>query len=132
MSDGHHQVRRQEFQGKFLDQGQQWLQTILGQADAFAKERHVLHPHYIYTGGAVSLQGFLEFLQKAFSRSGRLGLARQIDAPRELLVDPSMSAVLGMVKWFSTYEREQRHYFASRGIFEKTLASAKDFFTSYF
>lgn len=131
-SDGHHQVRRQEFQEKFLEQSRKWLQTILTQADTFAKENHVLHPHYVYTGGAVSLQGFLEFLQKTFSRTGRLGLARQVDAPRELLVDPSMSAALGMVKWFSAYEREQRQYFAPRGIFEKTLASAKDFFTSYF
>lgn len=131
-ADGSHQVRRQEFQEKFLEQSKKWLQNILSQADAFAKEKHVLHPHYVYTGGAVSLQGFLEFLQKSFSRTGRLGLARQVDAPRELLVDPSMSAALGMVKWYSAYEREQRQYFAPRGIVEKTIASAKDFLTAYF
>ncbi len=131
-SDGHHQVRRQEFQDKFIEQGKKWFGGILDQADVFAKENNVLHPHYIYTGGGVHLQGFLEFLQKSFSRTGRLGLARQVDAPRELLVDPSMSAPLGMVKWFSAYDREQRQYFAPRGFFEKTLASAKDWFSAYF
>lgn len=131
-SDGHHQVKRQEFQENFLAQGKDWLEKILKQADQFAKENKVHHPHYIYTGGSVVLQGFLEFLQKNFSRSGRIGLARQIDAPNQLMVDPAMTAPLGMMRWLSAYEREQRQYFAAQGFLKKTLASAKDWFTAYF
>lgn len=131
-TDGHHQVKRQIFQEKFLEQGKTWLATILQAADTFAKENKVLHPHYIYTGGAASIHGFLEFLHKNFSRTGRIGISRHVDAPNEFLVDPSVTAVLGLARWLSVQEREQRQYLAPRGFLEKTFASAKDFFTAYF
>jgi cell division protein FtsA len=131
-TDGNHQVKRQVFQQKFLEQGKQWLSEILQAADQFARENKVLHPHYIYTGGASGIEGFLEFLQKAFSRTGRLGLAKQVEAPQEFLVDPSAAAVLGLARWLSDEERDQRQFLAPRGFLEKTLASAKDFFTAYF
>lgn len=131
-SDGHHQVRRQEFQEKFLEQGKIWLQHILEEADSFAKAHKIYHPHYIYTGGCSGMQGFLEFLQKNFDRTGRIGLGRQVDAPNELLVDPSMAAPLGMLRWLAGYDREQKQYFGPRGFLQKTFASAKDWFTTYF
>lgn len=131
-TDGHHQVRRQAFQEKFSEQGKKWLSTILQAADTFAKEHKVLHPHYVYTGGAAGIQGFLEFLQKNFSRTGRIGLSRQVDAPNEFLVDPSVTAVLGFSRWLFDQEAEERQLLAPRGFLEKTLAQAKDFFTAYF
>lgn len=131
-TDGHHQVKRQAFQEKFLDHGTKWLGSILQAADYFAKENKVLHPHYIYTGGGAGIHGFLEFLQKNFSRTGRIGLARQVDAPNEFLVDPSATAVLGLARWLSDNERDERQFLAPHGFLEKTLASAKDFFTAYF
>lgn len=131
-ADGYHQVRHQEFHQKFLELAESWLGGILKQADEFAKTNHVRHPHYLYTGGSVSLQGFPEFLQKTFSRTGKIGLSRQIDAPNQLLVDPSMTGVLGAVKWLWNYEREQKPYFAPQGFLQKTFASAKDWFTAYF
>ena len=131
-TDGHHQVRRQAFQEKFSELGKKWLASILQAADSFAKENKVLHPHYVYTGGAAGMHGFLEFLQKNFARTGRMGLARQVDAPNEFLVDPSVTAVLGFARWLSDEKCEQRQFLAPRGFLEKTLASAKDFFTAYF
>ena len=131
-TDGRHQVRRREFHEKFLEQGKSWLGTILQSADAFAKENKVLHPHYIYTGGSAGIQGFLEFLQKNFSRSGRIGLSRQVDAPNELLVDPSATALLGMARWLSAGARDRRQFFSPRNFLQKTFTSAKDWFAAYF
>lgn len=130
--NGSHSIKKREFREKFLAQTKLWLEEILKQADDFAAEHKVLHPHTIFTGGGTSLEGFLEFLNKTFSRAGRIGLTKQVDAPSELLVDPSMTGALGIFRWLAGSGKDQRQFFAPRGFLQKTLASAKDWFTTYF
>lgn len=130
--NGNHQARRQDFQEKFLANGEAWMRGLLSQADEFAKENRVYHPHLVFTGGGTSVEHFLEFLQKNFSRNARIGLAKKIDAPTELAVDPSLTGALGMMKWLSVNVGEQKRLFAPKGFLQKTFSSAREWFAAYF
>jgi cell division protein FtsA len=129
---GNQQVHRQAFQQKFLGYAEEWMDLILKEADAFAKDKRICHPHLVFTGGGTSVDGFIEFLQKRFSRTSRIGLTRKIEAANELLVDPSLSGGLGLLRWLDQNATEHRRMLAPQNLIEKTLASARDWFTTYF
>ncbi|MCM8775904.1 MAG: hypothetical protein NC930_06105, partial [Candidatus Omnitrophica bacterium] len=125
-------VHRQTFQNKFLEQAKNWLTDLLVQTDQLAREEKVLHPHLVFTGGGAALDGFLEFLQEEFSRDGRIGITRQVEAPNEILVDPSLAGALGMYCWLATRERERQQLFAPRGILQKSFDAVRRWFATYF
>ncbi len=127
-----HQMRRQEFQEKFLTQVKNWTEKILGEVECYSKEEGVLFPHFVFTGGGISMDGFLEYLHRQFSKDARIGTARKMEAPTELLVDPSMAGALGLFRWLSLNAQEQKRFFSPSGFLEKTFASARDWFSSYF
>lgn len=127
-----HPIRRQAFQEKLFVQAEAWLGRILNEAKTFCADHKAAFPYYVFTGEGIALNGFLEFLQKKFNQEGRLGLSRKMEAPHELLVDPSMTAALGMLTWLSANLPVQEQFFAPRGFFQKTFASARDWLSSYF
>ena len=127
-----HQIHRQAFQEAFLEQAKQWLAGILSEIDSFAREKKAHHPHLVFTGGGTAGDGFLEFLQKQFSREARIGLTRKVEAPTGLLVDPSLAGAFGMVRWLAEADRQVHRLFAPTGLVEKTLATARDWFSAYF
>jgi cell division protein FtsA len=129
---GKQAIHRQVFHEKFLEQGSAWLEAILQEADAFSKENNVHYPHVIFTGGGTCLDGFLEFLQKKFSRIARIGLTRRVEAPNELLVDPSAVGALGLYRWLANHMGDQRRLLEPSGFLQKTLASAREWFAAYF
>ena len=126
------QIQRREFQEAFLEQSRNWMAKILAESDRFVQEQKLAHPHLVFTGGITVLDGFLEFLQKQFSRDARIGLARKIEAPNEFLVNPSLTPALGMIRWLSLQESGRRQLLAPSGLLQKTVASARDWFSSYF
>lgn len=126
------QIKRQEFQDKFLLQAEEWLKSVLETVDGLAHEEKINYPHYVFTGGGVSFSGFLEFLQQRFKREARIGLSRKMEAPQEVLVDPSLIAALGMYRWLSGHAKDYENLLAPRGLLKKTLSSAKKWFYSYF
>jgi len=126
------QIRRQEFQSRFQSVAEDWLREILKEGDALAEEDRVLHPHYVFTGGGTAFGGFLEFVNQRFQRESRMGYSRKMEAPQELLVDPSLTPAMGMYRWLSTQSENYSSLMAPRGVFEKTLASARDWFYAYF
>lgn len=129
---GHQSIRRQEFHGKFLGHCREWVEKILKETDAFAQERRLVYPHIVFTGGGIRFDGFLEFLQAQFSREARIGFAHGVEAGNELLMDPSLTAALGMFRCFSTYEREKAKLTGADGFFEKALACVTGWFSKYF
>ncbi len=129
---GNCQVRRRDFHAKFLEQAGGWLAELLKQCDSFLAENRSSHPQYIFTGGGVAFDGFLEFFQKYSNQEARIGLPRKIEAATELLVDPSMNGALGMYRWFSLHMPEREKFFAPKGFFEKTIFSAREWFSAYF
>lgn len=126
------QIKRQEFQDKFLVHATEWLKSILNEVDAMAKDEKINYPHYVFTGGGVSFAGFLEFLQQRFGREARMGLSRKMEAPQEVLVDPSLIGALGMYRWLAGHAKDYENLLAPRGVFKKTLTSAKKWFYTYF
>lgn len=125
-------IPRKEFLGKFFKHAHGWMNQILESADGFMQEEKVRYPHILFTGGAVMTDGFLEWVQKEFSRDGKIGIARHVDAHQELVRDPAMAPALGMFRWVMNYKEDQEDLFTTRGFIAKTLASARAWFTNYF
>ena len=125
-------IPRKEFLEKFFKHAHGWMTKILASADDFMQDEKVRYPHILFTGGAVMTDGFLEWVQKEFSRDGKLGTARQVEAPQELVRDPAMAPALGMLRWIMTYRRAQEALFTPRGLIAKTTAAARAWFTNYF
>ncbi len=129
---GAYSIHRQEFQENFLEFGRAWLTEILARAHSFAEEEKILHPHYVFTGDGVLMNGFLEFLQAKFSISARIGLPRRMELPAGLSTNPSFSAAVGLYRWLAESREDRENLLAPRGFIEKTMVSAKDWFSAYF
>ncbi len=127
-----HQVKRQEFQEKFLKHAEKWLQEIVGEVHSLANAQNMSYPHYVFSGGGVAFDGFLEFLNDRFGIEARTGYCKYIDAPQETLVDPSLTPALGMFQWLHHNAKIYGRLVSPRGVFEKTFTSAKEWFYSYF
>ncbi len=125
-------ISRKDFHEAFLEEVHQWLQPILSQTEVFLNEERVLRPRYIFTGGAISLDGFLEFVKARFDLEGRIGRARSMDAPNELLVNPSYTASLGMYSWLAATARQNASLYEPRGVMERSVAVARDWLATYF
>lgn len=129
---GAYSVRSGEFHGKFQKFAKEFWTSVMKQADAYAREEKVLHPHIILTGGGSSCPGLIEFVGEEFSRPVRIGTSRRVEAPNELLVSPTYSGLLGMFRWLSTQERAHKQLVEPQGVFQKTLVSARQWFAHYF
>ncbi len=125
-------ISRQAFQQKFLEISKIWFKQILTASEQFLREEKVYHPFYVFTGGGTCIDGFLEFLQREFSIEARLGLPHRIEARHELLVDPSLSAALGMYCWLSYSGNQKSQLLQPQGLFQKTFTVARDWFSNYF
>ena len=125
-------IPRKEFLEKFFKHAHGWMTKILESADGFMQDEKVRYPHILFTGGAVMTDGFLEWVQKEFSRDGKLGISRHVEASQELIRDPAMAPALGMFRWIMTYKRSQEDLFAPRGLVGKGMAAVRTWFTNYF
>ncbi|HTL47247.1 MAG TPA: cell division FtsA domain-containing protein [Verrucomicrobiae bacterium] len=126
------QIRRQDFQDKFTAASQEWLGAIFAEVDALAQEEKMMYPHYVFTGGGTAFNGFMEFVTHKFQREARMGVSRKLEAANEVLVDPSLTPALGMYRWLSAQQVNYEKLTAPKNVLEKTLASAKGWFYSYF
>jgi len=127
-----HPINRHSFHESFLELGKNWLQQILSETERFLRDERMFHPHHVFTGGATGLDGFLEFLHSEFELDGRMGRARQIDAPSELLINPSNVAALGLFNWLSSQSNQNSRLYEPHGAFQRSFAVARDWFTSNF
>ena len=125
-------IPRREFLKNFFKHAYAWMTEILREADGFLQDEKIRHPHILFTGGAVMTEGFLEWVQKEFSRDGKLGSTRHVDAAQEIVRDPSMAPALGMFRWVANYERAQEALFTPRGLIAKTISAARTWFSNYF
>lgn len=125
-------VRRKELLDRFFSYAGEWMGGILEEAGKFMEEEKVRYPHMIFTGGAVMIDGFLEWLQKEFSVEGRIGVTRQVEAPQEIVRDPSLAPALGMFRWVVTLKQAHEALFTPRGFFAKAVAAVRAWFNTYF
>ena len=125
-------IPRKEFLEKFFKHAHGWMGKILESADLFMQDEKVRYPHILFTGGAVMTDGFLEWTQKEFSRDGKIGTSRHVEAVQELVRDPAMAPALGMFRWVMIYKRAQEAMFTPRGFLGKFFAELRQWFTNYF
>lgn len=125
-------IQRQDFHRKYLELTEEWLGLVLREAENFSREERFFHPRYVFTGEGACFDGFLEFLQNKFQLYARLGHSHQIHASHELLVNPSMTAALGMLSWMGSEEASRTELAKRRGVIQKTLQGAKNWFSTYF
>ena len=125
-------VRRKEFLEKFFSHSKEWMAKILEEAKSFTEKQNARYPHIIFTGGAVMMDGFLEWVQKEFSVEGRLGMTRQVEASQEIVRDPSLAPALGMFRWARIKQCEHDALFTPRNAVAKGVAAVRAWFTDYF
>lgn len=125
-------IKRAEFQRKYTEFFRNWVAGLLQQAEAFGKENKIFHPHLVFTGDLVQIDGFVEFLAQQFTHTARTGQSRKVDAVSELVLDPYMVPALGMYRWMSQQLPDQKKLAAPKGFIQKTLATARDWFFAYF
>jgi len=125
-------VRRKEFIEKFFGHSKELMTQVLDEAKKFAEEEKARYPHIVFTGGAVMMDGFLEWLHKEFSVEGRLGITRFVEAGQEIVRDPSLAPALGMFRWVMTEQRDNAALFTPRGIVAKIVVAVRTWFTNYF
>ncbi len=129
---GHHSIKRRDFQEKFRGFSKAWLGEVLEQARAFGREHHMQHPHYVFTGSAAAADGFLDFLHQSFEQPARTGVTKKVEAPQEILMDPALAGALGMFRWLSNQEPDQKKYAVSQGFVQRTLSTAREWFFATF
>ncbi|OQA55436.1 MAG: Cell division protein FtsA [Candidatus Omnitrophica bacterium ADurb.Bin277] len=125
-------VRRSEFLDRFFAHAKEWMTKIMEESGKFANDESVRHPHMVFTGGSVMIDGFLEWMQKEFGIEARLGIARQVEASQEIVRDPSLAPVLGMLRWVITSRRENETLFVSRSILSRGISALRQWFANYF
>jgi len=123
---------RHEFQEIFLAHMHTWMSRIFREVDEFLQDQNLRYPQYIFTGGAVMTEGFLEWVQENFKRDGRLGTSRGIDAPLELIRNPSLAPAFGMFRWIMTHGREYKTLLSPRSLVEKSVMTARNWISTYF
>ncbi len=123
---------RKEFLNKFFHHARSWMNRILSGANQFLQEEKIRHPHTIFTGGGVLFDGFLEWTQKEFSLEGKVGVTRQVEAPQELIRDPSLAPALGMFRWIAVYKHDYEPLFTPKSVIRKTVMAARQWFSNYF
>ena len=122
------QIRRSEFYTVFIEVCRPWFDQLFEEVRAFVQSQGSQYPHFVFTGGGAAMDGLIEFIFKEYSVVARIGLTKHVEAPTELLVDPSMTHALGMFRWIATSYQEQRQIIQPNGFFEKTFASARDWY----
>ena len=125
-------VRRRELVDHFFLHAKTWMNGILEDSGKFIQDEKVRHPHIIFTGGSVMIDGFLEWLQKEFGVEARLGVTRQVEAAQEIMRDPSLTPVTGMLRWIKTAKRENEALFTSRSLLTRLAAAIRRWFSDYF
>ncbi|HQB11556.1 MAG TPA: hypothetical protein PLX96_01105 [Candidatus Omnitrophota bacterium] len=124
-------VHRKEFLDRFFAHAKDWMSGILQESKKFSEGKGVRYPHMVFTGGSVMMDGFLEWMQKEFGIEGRIGVSRQIEAPQEIIRDPSLAPVTGMLRWIMTAKQENEALFTSRSFMARMIAAVRAWLTNY-
>ena len=125
-------IRRGDFQKAWLPLAKEWIDVILKEVNQILDEEKVFHPDYFFTGGPVQMDGFLEWMQKECSVDGKIGASHQLDTTPEILRSSVLVPALGMLHLIEYFKNELEPLYVPRGVFEKSLLTAKTWFANYF
>lgn len=125
-------IRRGDFHIVWRALVKEWMTQICDQVSEMLEEARVFHPDYFFTGGTVQMDGFLEFMQKECGVDGKIGVAHQLDTTSEIMRSSVLVPALGMLHWIEYFKRELEPLYVPRGVLEKSLFTAKSWFSNYF
>ena len=125
-------IRRGDFQDFWLPLVKEWMTIIGNEVNQMLTEEKVFHPDYFFTGGPVQMDGFLEWMQKECSVDGKIGVSHQLDTTPEILRSSVLVPALGMLHWIEYFKRELEPLYVPRGVLEKSVLTAKTWFSNYF
>lgn len=125
-------IRRGDFHAAWLALTKEWMELIQKEVNQILTEAHVFHPEYFFTGGPVQMDGFLEWMQRDFNIEGKMGVCHQLDTTSEILRSPVLVPALGMLHWMDFFKRELEPLYIPRGILERSVLTAKNWFANYF
>jgi len=125
-------IRRGDFQAVWLALVKEWMTLIQSEVEPILNEARVFHPDTFFTGGPVQMDGFLEWMQREFGVEGKIGLSHQLDTTPEILRSPVWVPALGMLHWIDYFKRDLEPLYVPRGVFEKSILTAKTWFANYF
>ncbi len=128
----HHQIKRSEFHQVFQGLADEFLAELEKEIRAFLEEEKSTHPHLVFTGGGVKLEGFLEFVSRRFQFSIRLGLARHIEGVGNLLTDPAWAGPLGFLRRLDGQAPAQSRVPVKENLLERALVQCKEWLVAYF
>ena len=127
-----HQIKRAEFHQSFYRFGEALFAEVEKAVKELLQEARVRCPSLVLTGGGAKLEGLLDFLSRRFSWPVRLGTPRRVEAPAELLMDPSWCGLAGLLHWIEKGSKEKNRAFAKENVFERTLFQLKEWAAAYF
>ena len=78
------------------------------------------------------MDGFLEWMQRECAVDGKIGTAHQLDTTPEILRSPVCVPALGMLHWIEFFKKELEPLYVPRGALEKSVLTAKTWFSNYF
>jgi len=125
-------IRRGDFQVFWLPLVKEWMELIQSEVNQMLTEERVFRPDFFFTGGPVQLDGFLEWVQCEFAIDGKIGVSHQLDTTPEILRSSVLVPALGMLHWIEFFKRELEPLYVPRGVLEKTVLTAKTWFSNYF
>ncbi len=125
-------IRRGDFHAVWLALVKEWMTLIGKEVDQILTEEKVFHPDYFFTGGPVQMDGFLEWLQRECAIEGKIGVSHQLDTTPEILRSSVLVPALGMLHWIEYFKKELEPLYVPRGVFERSVLTAKTWFANYF
>jgi cell division protein FtsA len=95
------------------------------------KGRYLGLRELVASGGAMQMDGFLEYLQRAWKIPARLGFATGLNAPQELIASPGHNAILGLIRAVASGEWEEAARTGDSGV-SRWAARFRDWLRDYF
>ncbi len=125
-------VSKKEFLERFFFDAGQWMRKIIEEADVFLNDEKLHFPNMLWSGGTVKTDGFLEWVQSEFSHDGKVVAPHGIEAPQEILRDPSLAAVLGTFAWMKKREQLGLNFFVKKNRVVQAISKVQSWIENYF
>jgi len=128
----HHQIKRGDFHKCFRGFAEELFSRLEQEIQIFLEGQKAAHPAFVFTGGGVKLEGFLEFASRRFPTNVKLGTARHLEGAGSLLMDPAWAGPLGFLRWVGDSGNARSGVVLKENFLERALLQCKEWLVAYF
>ena len=129
---GNHSIKRSEFHQVFFQLVEEFWNKLKKELDALLEREKAAHCAYILTGGGAKLDGWVEFLSRKLSSRVRLATPRPVEGASSVLLDPSWSGPLELVRWLGETPLLRNRITAKESVVERAILQFKEWLVAYF